>query len=146
MTRPVALLVATIAMLTPCASSAQVRTSVAMDAALGSGLGKGGAAVCYRNPRGGCLDSYPEFAGPTFVAGLAAALADHRLELRAGGGGGAYAPADGPRVGATVGQVDGAAFPVKHVGLVFGGRWIVIPRYRGDRLSVLPWMLGLRIR
>jgi hypothetical protein len=112
------------------------------------GLSMGHAAVCYPNPRGGCLDSYPELFGPTLVAGLVVGGEDGVSELRAGLGGAAYATGDerGSRVGAAVGQVDAAIFPVAHVGLVFGGRWIVIPRYRGDRLSVVPWMLGIRIR
>lgn len=70
---------------------------------------------------------------------------DERLEMRAGIGGAAYA-ADGPRVGAAVAQIDAAAFPVDHFGPTLGARWIVVPRYRGDRLSILPWALGVRIR
>lgn len=168
------------------ASAAQTRTSIAVDAALGGGFGKGGEffdrqiagarfgvgirtlrsshfglfaegsmdwlawsmghyAVCYRNPRGGCLDPYPEFSGPTLVAGVVAARPDGRFEARAGLGGAAYGAAEGPRVGAAIGQLDAAAFPLRHVGLVLGARWIVIPRYRGDRLSVVPWMFGVRI-
>jgi len=107
-------------------------------------IASGHAAVCYRSPRGGCLDSYPEFAGPTAVVGLIAQPI-HLLELRLGVGGAAYT-ADGTRVAAALSQFDAALFPVTHVGLVAGARWIVVPRYRGDRLSVLPWMAGLRFR
>jgi len=168
-------------------TEAQTRTSVALDAAVGSGRGKGGEFVdrqlvgarlgvsvrrwqtsrwgvfiegsmdgldlttghklsCLLNSRGGCVPWFPDFAGPTLVGGLAFARADRRFELRTGLGGASYTAADGPRIGAFVGQIDAAAFPVTHVGLVFGARWVAIPRYRGDRLGVLPWTLGLRIR
>src|SRR4051794_33420988 len=96
------------------------------------------------SPRGGCLDSYPEFSGTTAIIGVFAQPADE-LELRLGVGGGAYS-ADGPRVGAAVTQFDAALFPVRHVGVIAGARWIVVPRYHGERLSIAPWMLGLRFR
>jgi len=100
---------------------------------------------CLQHPGGGCMPPFPDFAGAAVVGGLAAARADRRLELRAGLGVAAYAADDGPRVGAFLGQLDAAAFPIAHVGLVLGARWIVIPRYRGDRLGVVPWTLGFRI-
>jgi hypothetical protein len=108
-------------------------------------LRSGHVTVCYLSSRGGCLGEYPEFAGPTAVVGLVARRMN-RLEMRAGLGGAAYAPTNGPRVGAVVSQVDAAVFPIAHIGLVLGARWIVIPRYRGDRLSVIPWAFGMRVR
>jgi len=109
------------------------------------GVGMGHHLVCVTNPRGGCLGNYPELAGPTVVVGIVGRRSDGRFEMRAGVGGGAYA-ADGPRVGAAVTQLDAAVFPITRVGLIVGARWVVIPRYRGDRLSVLPWSIGLRFR
>jgi hypothetical protein len=164
---------------------AQNPTSYAADAALGGGIGKGGAffprdligaelgfsirrwqssqlgsfgevsmdwfgvgphdALCLVGPGGRCLDAYPSVAGPAVVIGLIARRTDQRLEMRMGFGGAAYV-VDGPRVGAAISQIDAAAFPAAHLGLVAGARWIVIPRYRGNRLSVLPWTLGIRVR
>jgi len=171
--------------LRPESAVAQRRTTLAADATLGAGFGKGGEffdrnlggariaasirrsspthlgffgevaidalslssghfAVCYPNPRGGCLDSYPELSGPTVTGGLIAQPTD-QCEIRLGVGGGAYI-ADGTRVGAGVSQFDVALFPVRHIGVIAGARWVVVPRYRGDRLSVLPWAVGLRLR
>ena len=100
--------------------------------------------VCYTSPRGGCLPRFPEFWGPTLTGGLIAQYMD-RLEARLGVGGGAFS-ADRTRVGAAVSQLDLTFFPVSHIGLVAGTRWIVVPRYHGDRLSILPWAIGLRVR
>jgi hypothetical protein len=91
------------------------------------------------------LDSYPEFTGPATIIGGIVRRADERVEVRAGFGGASYV-ADGARTGAAVTQIDAAAFPVTHVGLTLGLRWIAVPRYRGDRLSILPWAVGVRIR
>jgi hypothetical protein len=101
-------------------------------------------AVCYPSPRGGCLASYPDLLGATVTGGLIAQHTD-RIEARLGVGGGAFI-ADGRRVGAAVSQADITLFPVTHVGLIAGARWVAVPRYRGDRLSILPWAIGLRLR
>lgn len=108
------------------------------------GVSSGHHAVCYTSPRGGCKDSYPEFLGPVALIGVIARRGN-RIEGRLGIGGAAYRDF-GPRVGAIVSQADVAYFPVRHVGVVGGGRWIVVPRYRGDRLSLIPWSVGVRIR
>ena len=105
--------------------------------------------VCYPNPRGaGCLDSYPELWGATVTGGLTAQPTD-RIEARLGVGGGAFI-ADptgrGTRVGAVLSQADVTLFPIPHLGVIAGARWIVVPRYRSDRLSILPWAIGLRLR
>jgi hypothetical protein len=102
-------------------------------------------AVCFPNPRGGCKDSYPEFFGPVATIGAIGRTANDRLEGRIGVGGAAYI-ADGTRVGAVVSHLDAALFPFTHIGVIAGGRWIAVPRYRGDRLSILPWMIGVRYR
>ena len=100
--------------------------------------------VCHPSSRGGCLRAYPELWGPTLTGGLIVQRAD-RIEARLGVGAGAFI-ADGTRVGAAVSQADMAVFPVTHIGLIAGARWVAIPRYRGDRLSIVPWTVGLRLR
>jgi len=107
-------------------------------------IGSGDLAVCYFDPRGGCLPVYPELWGPTVTGGLIAQPTD-RVEARIGVGGGAYL-ASGAHVGALVSQADLAFFPVRRIGLIAGARWIAVPRYHGDRLSILPWAIGLRFR
>ena len=164
-------------------SAAQGRTTMAVDATVGAGFGKGGEfyarsqqsariavsvrrsgpahigffgeiamdaadggedlLVCYFSPRGGCLQRFPEFWGPTLTGGLIAQY--DRFEARLGVGGGALS-SNGTRVGAAVSQLDVTLFPVSHIGLIAGTRWIVVPRYRGDRVSILPWAIGLRFR
>jgi len=101
-------------------------------------------AVCYPSPRGGCLASYPDLLGPTLTGGLIVQRAD-RIEARLGVGGGAFV-GDGVRLGAVVSQADVAVFPVTHIGVIAGTRWVVLPRYRGDHLTIVPWAIGIRIR
>jgi hypothetical protein len=165
---------------------AQARTSAAVDATVGAGVGKGGEhfdraigggrlaaslrrwptprvgvfgelsmdwlavsighdLVCRPSSRGGCMTPYPELSGPAATVGVVTGRADRRFEARLGAGGGAYS-ADGTRVGAAVSQLDAAVFPVPRVGLVVAGRWIVVPRYRSDQLSMVTWGFGLRLR
>jgi hypothetical protein len=104
----------------------------------------GADAICAPASRGGCALPYPELAGPGVSIG-AVARPNGRLELRAAVGGAVYG-ADGTRVGAATGSVDVAAFPVSRLGLVAGARAVVVPRYRGDRLSTTTWTLGVRVR
>lgn len=169
---------------------AQARTTIAVDATVGAGFGRGGEfsdrglssariaaslrrssptrfgffgelaidapsihlsdrpVVCYLSG-GGCLGSYPELLGLTVTGGLIAQRTN-RIEARLGVGGGAFI-ADptglrGTRVGAVLSQADVALFPITHIGVIAGGRWVVVPRYHGDRLTVFPWTLGLRFR
>jgi hypothetical protein len=104
--------------------------------------------VCYPSG-GGCSNSYPELLGLTVTGGLIAQRTN-RIEARLGVGGGAFI-ADptglrGTRVGAVLSQADVTLFPIPHLGLIAGTRWVVVPRYHGDRLSILPWAIGLRLR
>jgi hypothetical protein len=165
---------------------AQARTSAAVDATVGIGVGKGGEyidraiaggrlaaslrrwqtphtgvfgelsmdwlavsmghdLVCGPSPRGGCVTPYPELSGPAATVGVVTGRTDGRFEARLGAGGGAYG-ADGTRVGAVVSQLDASVFPVSHVGLIAGARWIVVPRYRSDKLSMVTCAFGLRLR
>lgn len=107
-------------------------------------LAMGHDAVCYPSSRGGCIKTYPQFAGPELTAGVIVRPVD-QMEIRAGVGGGAY-QADGPRVGGVLGQLDAAIFPVRRVGVVAGVRVVVLPRYQGERLGTNPWSIGIRVR
>ena len=108
-------------------------------------LSSGHYAVCYLNPPGGCLDAYPQLIGATITAGLLAPRLPDRFEMRLGLGGGVYRT-DNTQVAAPVGQADVAWFPTAHLGLVVGGRAIIVPRYHGDLLATFPWAIGLRLR
>ena len=92
---------------------------------------------------------YPELLGLTVTAGFIAQRTN-RIEARLGFGAGAFivdpTGLRGTRVGAMLSQADVTLFPVTHIGLIAGARWIAVPRYHGDRLSVFPWALGLRFR
>jgi hypothetical protein len=99
-------------------------------------------ALCVLKPDGSCMPAYPEFSGPAATFGLVA-QPNQRLEFRGAVGGAAY-KADGTRVGAIVGQLDGVVFPFQHVGFLIGGRVVTVPRYRGDQLATYPWMVGVR--
>ncbi len=113
-------------------------------AADGVALAKGNEPYCARSSRGGCKSTSPAFTGATAVVGLVSAPTDD-LELRGGLGAGAFR-ADGPRVGAVVAQLDVAGFPTRHVGVVVGAHQLVVPRYRGDKLTIRPWLVGVRVR
>jgi hypothetical protein len=97
----------------------------------------------------GCSGSYPELVGLTMTAGVIAQPTS-RIEARVGVGGGLFVvdPTGlrGTRVGAAVSLADVTWFPVSHVGVVAGARWIAVPRYNDDRLSIFPWAIGLRVR
>lgn len=107
-------------------------------------LGMGHDASCIFSSRGGCLQPFPELAGPSAVFGIMA-RPRRRWEFRAGLGVAAYG-ADGTRVGGVTGQLDAALFPFQRVGMVVGVRPMVVPRFRGDQLSILPFAVGLRVR
>ena len=99
---------------------------------------------CPPSPRGGCLRYYPRVVG---VGALVGVIRQpwNTLEWRAALGGGAYA-ADGTLVGAILTQGDIGVFPFPRVGVFAGARGIVIPSYRHDRLWMIPWMIGVRLR
>ena len=96
------------------------------------------------NPGGGCLPSFPAIRGADLTVGGAAALGS-TVELRAGLGAGAFS-LDGTRLGGVLGEGEVAFFPVASFGIVASTRTLVIPSYRGDRLSLARWSLGLRLR
>jgi hypothetical protein len=108
-------------------------------------IGANSDLVCIVDrPGGGCRPDFPDVTGPSASIGLLYAPFT-RVETRVGVGGAAYS-VDGTRVGAVVGQLDAAVFPAADFGLILGSRFAVIPRYRHDRLTMVPLLLGLRVR
>jgi hypothetical protein len=107
----------------------------------------GGDAICVVSPHGGCVPRYPSFGGVAATAGLLFRDGADG-EWRAGVGMGAFSTDDRghTRVGALLGQLDGAEFPFEHVGITLGVRSVLLPRFRGDRLWIVPVSLGLRVR
>ena len=101
-------------------------------------------AICKPRSSGGCVPWFPSLWGPSLAAG-AVARPTTRIEVRVGAGGGAYFN-KGSAVGGVLGLFDVAWLAASHVGVVVGGRWILLPSYRGDRLSLAPWALGVRVR
>ena len=95
-------------------------------------------------PGAGCAPSFPDVSGPTASIGLQYAPFTH-VETRVGVGGAAYS-IDGTQVGAAAGQLDAAVFPAAQLGLFLSTRVAVVPRYRHDRLTMVPVLLGLRAR
>ena len=95
-------------------------------------------------PGAGCEPPYPGVAGPSASLGVLYAPVT-RLETRVGVGGAAYS-VSGTGVGAAIGQLDAAVFPAAHLGLILSGRFVAIPRYRHDRLTMVPVLVGLRVR
>lgn len=112
----------------------------------GDALGQSGVHLlnCIPNSRGGCMASYPEFVGATVVVGIIV-QPSNQFELRGGIGGGVYGD-NGTNVGTVVTEADVALFLFPHFGLLAGTRALVVPRYRGDRLWMIPWIVGVRIR
>jgi hypothetical protein len=108
-------------------------------------LGANPDLTCVLNrPGDGCAPPYPDATGPSASIGLVY-VPFTRVETRIGLGGAAYS-VEGTRVGAALGQLDAAVFPAAHLGLIIGTRFAVVPRYRHDRLTMVPVLLGLRVR
>jgi hypothetical protein len=107
-------------------------------------LGADPDLTCVGSAPGLCVPPYPDVAGPSATVGLLFAPVP-RVETRVGMGGAAYSVA-GTRVGAATGQLDAAVVSAAHLGLVLGARFAVIPRYRHDRLTLLPLLIGVRMR
>jgi hypothetical protein len=107
--------------------------------------------VCQVAPGGsGCFIARPVLLGPTATVGILL-QATSVLEFRVGVGGSAYRvskeQAPNPAtIGAFATALDGAVFPTPHIGFVGGVRWLAIPRYRNDRVSLSAWTIGIRLR
>jgi hypothetical protein len=108
-------------------------------------LGMGHITICYQSTRGGCVQPYPELRGIELILG-GLLRPTPRVELRAGAGGGAFQAPEGPRVGGIVVQADASVRASDHIGVLLGTRYVVLPRYIGDRLWTMPWAFGLRVR
>lgn len=108
-------------------------------------LGMDHILICYPSTRGGCIKPYPDLRGIELILG-GLLRPTPRVELRAGVGGGAFEASEGPRVGGIVGQADATVRVSNHIGVLLGTRYVVLPRYIGDRLWTMPWAFGLRVR
>jgi hypothetical protein len=106
-------------------------------------LGADPDGTCVVTTPGVCAPPYPDVAGPSASVGLLFAPIP-RVETRVGVGGAAYS-VDGTRIGAAVGQLDAAVVSAAHLALVLDARFAVIPRYRHDRLTLLPLLIGIRL-
>lgn len=109
------------------------------------GLGGNPDLICLVDrSSGACKPPYSDVTGPSASIGVLF-VPFTRVEMRVGVGGAAYS-VEGARVGAAIGQLDAAVFPTAHLGVAIGTRLAVIPRYRHERLSIIPVLLGLRVR
>ena len=103
--------------------------------------------VCRLRADGQCVSSYPNLEGWSTAAGVL--LRPNRaVEARLGVGPAWYTPIYNRGVGinAVVGLADVAVYPVSHVGLAFIGQYIALSRYGGNRLTIRPLTLALRVR
>jgi hypothetical protein len=127
--------------------SAQTRLSATGEAAAALGHGRGGEyrdrdiggfqfAGSVRFRRSATISAFGEIA----MESLGALPHDAICEFLPNGGCVPEYPA------ALLGQLDGAEFPLEHVGITLGVRPVLLARFRGDRLWVVPVSLGLRVR
>jgi len=107
----------------------------------------GDKLICRVGTNGQCVPSYPQMYGWSTSIGVLV-RPRHFLEGRLGIGPARYVPRGQEDLGLTamVGLADIAAYPVSHVGLALAVQQIALPRYRGDRLSVRPFTIALRVR
>src|SRR5947208_10195585 len=108
---------------------------------------QGERLTCHPAPNGGCVPSYPFLHGWSTSIGVLV-RPRHFLEGRIGIGPAHYTVPgqDGVGLNAIVGLVDIAAYPVSHVGLALAIQQISLAHYRGDRLSVRPFTVAVRVR
>jgi len=100
--------------------------------------------LCALDSRGNCLPRFPDIGGPLGLVGVALSPVDV-VQLRVNAGMAAY-DVGGTRLGAPVTAIDVALAPMSWLAVVVGGRAFVLPSYRGDRLTVTTWHLGLRLQ
>lgn len=107
----------------------------------------GDKLTCRLGTNGQCVPSYPQMHGWSTSLGVLV-RPRHFLEGRLGIGPARYFPRgqDDLRLGAIVGLADIAAYPVSHVGLALAVQQVALARYRGDRLSVRPFTIAVRVR
>jgi hypothetical protein len=100
--------------------------------------------TCEIDPRGGCAPRFPAIGGPVGLVGVTLGAADV-VELRVNAGLAAYS-ADNTRLGAPGTAIDIAGAPMSRLAIVAGWRAFELPNYRGDRLTVTNWHLGIRLQ
>ena len=100
--------------------------------------------LCALDSRGNCLPRFPDIGGPLGLVGVTLGPADV-VRLRANAGLAAYSVGN-TRLGAPVAEIDVAVAPMSWLAVVAGGRAFALPNYRGDRLTVTTWHLGLRLQ
>jgi hypothetical protein len=103
-----------------------------------------GDILCAVDSRGNCVPDFPYISGPTGLVGVTFGAADV-VQVRVNAGMAAYS-ADNTRLGAPVTAIDVAAAPMSWLAVVAGGRAFALPNYRGDRLTVTTWHLGVRLQ
>jgi hypothetical protein len=107
----------------------------------------GDKLICRVGANGQCVPSYPQMHGWGTSIGVLV-RPRHFLEGRLGIGPARYVSRDqaDSRLTAIVGLADIAAYPVTHLGLALAVQQVALARYRGDRLSVQPFTIALRVR
>jgi hypothetical protein len=113
---------------------------------LGSLVG-GNELVCRPAVTGGCVPGYPKMHGWSTSVGMLVRPRQF-FEGRVGAGPGWYFTRDqaNPQLTAIVGSADIAVYPTSHIGVSLAIQQVALARYRGDRLSVRPFTIGVRVR
>ena len=102
---------------------------------------------CSAGPPIHCTTGFPQLVGWTGIVGLF--IRDGSLiEFRAGAGAARYAVKDAlnSHLGAFSGIADAAVYPPPYLGVAVAIQEVVLNEYSGDKLSVLPITIGLRVR
>jgi len=124
-----------------------VRHDVGLDAEIDydwSGNLNGQDLVCRLDSRGNCTPRFPVTSGTVGLVGVTLGAADV-VQLRVNAGLAAYSAND-TRLGAPAAGMDVALAPMSWLAIVAGGRAFALPNYRGDRLTVTSWHVGLRLQ
>jgi len=124
-----------------------LRRSVGLDAEVDydwSGNLNGQDLVCRLDSRGNCTPTFPVISGTVGLVGVTLGAADV-VQLRVNAGLAAYSAND-TRLGAPAAGIDIALAPKSWLAIVAGGRGFALPNYRGHRLTVTSWHLGLRLQ
>jgi hypothetical protein len=109
------------------------------------GFVQSGDAICGVDSHGGCMTvNFPTLSGPSGVVGVSLRPANV-IELRLNVGMADYA-VNSTRLGAPLAAVDIAPFPNWWCDVVVGARAVDVPNYRGYRLLVSTFSLGVRLR
>lgn len=90
---------------------------------------------------------FPELRGWNATAGVLV-RPKRFLEVRGGVGVGRYVttPDRLTALAARLLMADIAVYPISHIGVAVGQRFVSLDRYRGERLSMWPTSVAIRIR